>query len=67
MTIRVNDREHVIGDAATLGVLLGELGLSDRRGMAVAVNDVVVGRASWASRLLEENDRVLVIQATQGG
>jgi sulfur carrier protein len=67
MTIRVNDKEHVIGDAATLGVLLGELGLAERRGVAVAINDAVVSRSSWSTRQLVENDRVLLIQATQGG
>jgi len=33
----------------------------------VAVNDMVVSRSSWATRQLVEKDRVLVIQATQGG
>ena len=67
MTIRINDKEHEVGDGATLGFLLGELGLAERRGVAVAVNDAVVSRALWASRSLVANDRVLVIQATQGG
>jgi sulfur carrier protein len=67
MTIRLNDRERVVGDAATLEVLLGELGLAERRGVAVAVNDTVVSRSSWSTRQLVENDRVLLIQATQGG
>jgi sulfur carrier protein len=67
MTIRLNDKERVIADAATLGVLLGELGLAERRGVAVAINDAVVSRSSWSTRQLTENDRVLLIQATQGG
>jgi len=67
MTIRLNDQERVVGDAATLGFLLGELGLAERRGVAVAVNDTVVSRSSWSTRQLVENDRVLLIQATQGG
>jgi sulfur carrier protein len=67
MTIRLNDQERVVVDAATLGFLLGELGLTERRGVAVAVNDAVVSRSSWSTRQLVENDRVLVIQATQGG
>ena len=67
MTIRLNDKERVIADAATLGFLLGELGLAERRGVAVAINDAVVSRSSWSTRQLTENDRVLLIQATQGG
>ena len=67
MTIRINDKEHTLAETATLAALLGELGLAERRGMAVAVNDAVVSRSSWSSRMMVENDRVLVIQATQGG
>ena len=33
----------------------------------VAVNDAVVMRTSWVVHKLAEDDRVLVIQATQGG
>jgi len=67
MTISVNDKPRTIAESAPLAQLLGELGLVDRRGVAVAVNDSVVPRATWLSRLLAEGDRVLVIQATQGG
>jgi len=37
------------------------------RGLAVAVNDSLVSRASWDSCLLSEGDRVTVIRAAQGG
>jgi sulfur carrier protein len=67
MNIRLNDKPHAIDNAATLTQLLGEVGLAERRGVAVAVNDAVVPRSTWASHSLAEGDRVLVIQATQGG
>jgi sulfur carrier protein len=67
MTIRVNDKQRAVADASMLAHLLGELGLVERRGVAVAVNDLVVPRATWSSCALAEGDRVLVIQATQGG
>ena len=67
MTIRVNDKPHTIADPTPLSHLLGELGLAERRGVAVAVNDTVVTRSKWASHALVDGDRVLVIQATQGG
>jgi len=67
MTVRVNDKLHAIGNGATLTFLLGELGLTERRGVAVAVNDAVVPRSTWSAHALAEGDRVLVIQATQGG
>ncbi|MBK9992381.1 MAG: sulfur carrier protein ThiS [Verrucomicrobia bacterium] len=67
MTVRVNDKPHAIANAATLSQLLGELGLTERRGVAVAVNDAVVPRSTWTVHALADGDRVLVIQATQGG
>jgi sulfur carrier protein len=63
----VNDRPHALAGPATLGGLLGELGIAGRKGVAAAVNGAVVPRASWASRALCGGDRVLVIRATQGG
>jgi len=67
MTIRVNDQPRTLADSPFLAQLLGDLGLTDRRGVAVAVNDTVVPRATWSSHALVDGDRVLVIQATQGG
>ncbi len=67
MNVRVNDKPHAVADAATLHDLLAELGHAAKRGVAVAVNDAVVPRSTWAVHVLAEGDRVLVIQATQGG
>jgi sulfur carrier protein len=67
MTIRVNDQPRRIAEAATLLDLLRELALAERRGVAVAVNDAVVPRPRWPAHALTEADRVIVIQATQGG
>jgi sulfur carrier protein len=66
-TILVNDRPRALAAGATVAGLLGELGLAGRRGVAVAVNGAVVARGDWAGRALVPDDRVLVIQATQGG
>jgi sulfur carrier protein len=66
-TILVNDQPHALAAGATVSGLLRELELADRKGVAVAINDAVVPRAEWAGRALAADDRVLVIQATQGG
>ena len=66
-TILVYDRPHALVAGATVSGLLRELALADRRGVAVAVNGAVVTRAKWTERTLAADDRVLVIQATQGG
>ncbi len=67
MNIRVNDSPREVAADTALAELASALGLGERKGVAIAVNDEVVPRAAWARRRLVEGDRVLVIQATQGG
>ena len=67
LRVYVNDKPRDLAAPGTVLALLRELGLAGRRGVAVAVNDGVVPRASWPSHALAADDRVLVIQATQGG
>jgi sulfur carrier protein len=65
--VYVNDQPRPLDPSATLTTLLGQLGLADRPGVAVAVNQAVVPRADWQARALRDGDRVLVIHASQGG
>ena len=67
MNIRVNDQPREVAANSTLADLVSALGLCERKGVAIAINDEVVPRAAWAGRRLVEGDGVLVIQATQGG
>jgi sulfur carrier protein len=65
--IYVNDQPRPLAAPTTLLVLLNELGHAGRKGVAIAINGAVVPRSEWPSRSLADADRVLVIQATQGG
>ncbi len=67
MRIFLNDQPREIAPGSTLAELLRELGLAERKGVAVAVNDAVVPRSEWPAQPLAEGARVLVIRATQGG
>ena len=67
VTVTVNDEPHTLASPATLADLLRELGMAERKGLAVAVNEWVSPRSEWAAQALAPGDRVLVIQATQGG
>jgi sulfur carrier protein len=67
MHIHLNDTSFDLPADATLADLAHDLGLAARRGVAVSVNDTVVPRAAWPGHALADGDRVLVIQATQGG
>jgi sulfur carrier protein len=67
LRIVVNDRPRDVAAGATVADVVAGLGIAGRAGIAAAVNDEVVPRRDWAARALAGGDRVLVIQATQGG
>ena len=50
-----------------LSELLTAKGMSDKTGIAVAINQKVIPRNQWESFILNPSDSVLVIKATQGG
>lgn len=41
--------------------------MQHQQGIAVAINDTVVPKASWAIQYIQPSDRILIISATQGG
>jgi sulfur carrier protein len=65
--IYVNDRPRPLAVATSVAALVHDLGLVGKKGVAVAVNGNVVPRSNWPEHALAADDRVLVIQATQGG
>jgi sulfur carrier protein len=67
LTIRVNDEPRALSRGTTLLDLARDLGVAERKGVAIAINDSVVARAAWPTHSLADGDRVLVIRATQGG
>ncbi len=67
ISIRVNDEPLSFAAPVTLQEALRQIGVADRRGVAIAINDTVVPRSQWSARELVEGERVLIIQATQGG
>jgi sulfur carrier protein len=67
ITVRVNDELRTFAAPITLLSALRELGVAERRGVAIAIDDEVVPRSAWPNRKLVDGSRLLVIQATQGG
>lgn len=51
----------------TLSLILEKEGILEKRGIAVAVNNQVVAKTAWNEFKLKENDKILVIKASQGG
>jgi len=66
MTINVNTRSQSISENSSLEVLLQQLDIS-RNGIAVAINNEIISKEKWNSTILNSNDNVTIIQATQGG
>ena len=66
MTVTVNGQCWELPDGATLADVLGRLG-APPAGVAVALDDAVVPRASWSGTLLHSDARIDVFTAVQGG
>ncbi|MEC9123800.1 MAG: sulfur carrier protein ThiS, partial [Verrucomicrobiota bacterium] len=62
-----NDDSREVKGESTVGSLLDEIELNDLAGWAVAVNECVIARDEAADYELSEGDRVILVQATQGG
>ena len=67
MKILLNDHNLEISETTSLDILLNDLEQDDLRGWAVAINEDVIPRQDFENTFLSEGDRVLLIQATQGG
>jgi sulfur carrier protein len=67
MDVVVNNKPEklIVGDK--LYELLLQLGLAEKRGIAVAVNNSVIGKSEWEKYALNENDKITIIRPTQGG
>lgn len=67
MTIFLNNQAKELPESSSVSAMLQLLALEHVRGIAVAINDMVVPRSNWATYQLQENDRLTLIRATQGG
>lgn len=67
MVVFVNNTRHELSAAATIADVLSSLRIDAARGVAVAVNNTVVPRPEWPEYGLQNDDRLTVIRATQGG
>jgi sulfur carrier protein len=50
-----------------LNTLLEQIGIVSRKGIAVAVHDEVISSKDWQNYVLNVNDKITIIKATQGG
>ena len=67
MDITLNDKPHSILENTSLSdVVFSQLG-DKQKGVAVAVNDSVIPKTNWETHIIQSNDNILIIKATQGG
>lgn len=62
----MNGERREFADGTTIAALLDDLGI-ERAGIAIAVNERVVRRASFDEHALLDGDAVEIIRAVAGG
>ena len=67
MTVFVNNQSVETQATASLRSLLAELAIADKKGIAVAVDNAIVPRTAWEQVALSGNEKITILQATQGG
>jgi sulfur carrier protein len=65
MIVTVNEKAVEVDDQTTVAALLESLGFPGR-GIAVAMDDAVLPRSDWTTRLFD-GARLEVVTAVQGG
>ena len=67
-TVLLNGERHTLPEGSTAADAVRASGApAEARGVAVALDGLVVPRAEWASTLLAEGGQVEVLSAVQGG
>jgi sulfur carrier protein len=67
MNIYINGSSLELNSPTLLADALGVLNMNTEKGIAIAINNNVVPKAEWAAYLLQSEDKVTIIKATQGG
>ena len=66
MTVKVNNQSKEIPNNSSVAQLLQQL-MQPENGIAVAINQQIITKTEWNSKIITEDDDILIIQATQGG
>lgn len=66
MKLFVNSQERIFS-GTTITELISSLDIKSTKGIALAINEKVISKSTWGKYQLKENDKILIIKATQGG
>ena len=68
MTISVNNQEKTFHEKSKcIRDVLKSFDILSENGIAVAVNQQVIKKTDWDKFMIKDNDKILLITATQGG
>ena len=67
MFVNLNGKTHEIKLGLTLLNLIEELGLAERKAIAIALNGEVLKREDYAGIVLSEGDSLEIVRAIGGG
>ena len=67
MVVNLNGKTHEIKLGLTLINLIEELGLAERKAIAIALNGEVLKREDYAGIVLSEGDSLEIVRAIGGG
>jgi len=65
--IIINNEPRSFEDQKTITEVLEYLEIDATKGIAVAVNKKVITKSNWNKYELKDQDKVILIKATQGG
>jgi sulfur carrier protein len=66
MTINVNNQSQSISENSSIKKLLEQLDILPN-GIAIAINNKVISKEEWEQTMIENDDDIVIIKATQGG
>ena len=62
----LNGEKTTVKEGDSLSDILVKL-KQNRNGIALAINDAVIPKTDWELTYVKSDDKILIIQATQGG
>ena len=65
--IYINDKTYPFEKSQSLSDLFISLKIDVSKGVAVAINNKVMPRIDWDNSIVNINDKIIMIKATQGG
>lgn len=67
MEITLNNIKKTVEENTSLATVVHSTNGENTKGIAVAINQTVVPKEAWTTTILNQNDAIIIIKATQGG